>query len=179
MQSSAENAGPSLQIIFDVAFGCAMTGYAAMFLWGLIFQSPTVAFAEGTLPYALLPAATGGFYGFHLDNVELGQRPSRLWEIGSQALATTLCGLVAAPVWLALGGVSAMGNFDFVILVALLGLIVGGSLAWYLPQAAANRRSRLNHAMQVAAAASLPEKPPQPAAVLETSISEQPTYLAA
>ena len=95
-----------------VAFGCAMTGYAAMFLWGLIFQSPTVAFAEGTLPYALLPAATGGFYGFHLDNVELGQRPSRLWEIGSQALATTLCGLVAAPVWLALGGVSAMGNFD-------------------------------------------------------------------
>ena len=50
---------------------------------------------KGTLPYALLPAATGGFYGYHLDNVELGQRPSRLWEIGSQALVTALCGLVA------------------------------------------------------------------------------------
>jgi membrane associated rhomboid family serine protease len=102
-----------------------------------------------------------------------------LWEIGSQALVTALCGLVAAPVWLALGGASAMGNFDFVILVALLGLIVGASLAWYLPQTAANRRSRLNHAMQIATAGSLPEKPTQPTAVLETSVSEQPTYLAA
>ena len=170
---------PIIANYLRVAFGCAMTGYVAMLLWGLIFQAPTVAFAEGTLPYALLPAATGAFYGFHLDNVELDQRPSRLWEIGSQALVTALCGLVAAPVWLALGAVSALGNFDFVILVALLGLIVGGSLAWYLPQAAANRRSRLNHAMQIAAAASFPEKPAQLSAFRETSVSEQPTYLAA
>lgn len=123
-----------------VALGCAAAGYMALLLWGLIFQSPTVEFAKGTLPYALLPAATGGFYGYHLDNVELGQRPSRVWEIGSQALVTGLCGLVAGPVWLALGGSTAAQNFDFVILVTLLGVVVGASLAWYLPQAAANRQ---------------------------------------
>jgi hypothetical protein len=126
-----------------VGLGCAITGYIAMFLWGLTLQTPTFAFVMGTLPYALLPAATGGFYGYHLDNVELGQRPSRLWEIGSQALVTALCGLVAAPVWLALGGGSAAENCDFVILVTLLGLVVGASLAWYLPKAAANHRSKV------------------------------------
>jgi hypothetical protein len=126
-----------------VALGCAITGYVAMFLWGLIFQAPTVAFAEGTLPYSLLPAATGGFYTFHLDNVELGQRPSRLWEIGSQTLVTALCGLVAAPVWLTLGGGNATDDCDFIILVTLLGSVVGASLAWYLPRAAANRRSEI------------------------------------
>ena len=126
-----------------IALGCAMTGYIVMFLWGLVLQSPTVAFAESTLPYALLPAATGGFYSYHLDNVELGQRPSRLWEIGSQALVTALCGLVATPVWLRLGDGNAVDDCDFVILVTLLGLVVGASLAWYLPKAAANRRSRV------------------------------------
>jgi hypothetical protein len=133
-----------------VASGCAITGFIAMFLWGLTLQTPTFAFVMGTLPYALLPAATGGFYGYHLDNVELGQRPSRLWEIGSQALVTALCGLVAAPVWLRLGDGNAMDNCDFVILVTLLGLVVGASLAWYLPKAAANRRSRVNQETQIA-----------------------------
>jgi hypothetical protein len=50
---------------------------------------------------------------------------------------------VAAPVWLALGGGSAAENCDFVILVTLLGLVVGASLAWYLPKAAANHRSKV------------------------------------
>ena len=125
-----------------VALGCAIAGYIALFLWGLIFQPPTVAFAKGTVPYALLPAATGAFYGYHLDNVDLEKRPSRVWEIGSQALVTGFCGLVAAPVWLELGGSSVAGNYDFVILVTLLGFVVGASLAWYLPQAAANRRQQ-------------------------------------
>ena len=63
----------------------------------------------------------------------------RLWEIGSQALVTALCGLVSTPVWLALGG-AVQGNVDFIALVTLFAAVVGASLAWYLPQAAASRR---------------------------------------
>jgi hypothetical protein len=110
-----------------------------LYLWGLIFQPPTIGLAKGTAPFALLPGATGAFYSYQLDNVELRRRPARLWEIGSQALVTALCGLVATPVWLALGGAVA-GNFDFIALVTLFGAVVGASLAWYLPQAAASRR---------------------------------------
>jgi Protein of unknown function (DUF2384) len=121
-----------------VALGCAITGYIALYLGGLTMQAPTVGFAKGTAPFALLPAVTGAFYAYHLDNVELGRRPSRLWEIGSQAFLTALCGLIAAPAWLALGG-GVAGNFDYIILVTLLGATVGASLAWYLPKAAAYR----------------------------------------
>jgi hypothetical protein len=122
-----------------VGLCCAITGYVALYLWGLIFQPPTIGLAVGTAPYALLPAMTGAFYGYHLDNVELGQRPLRIWEICSQTLATAFCGLIAAPVWLALGG-NVAGNADFMTLVALMGAVVGASLAWYLPKAAADRR---------------------------------------
>ena len=58
-----------------VALGCAIAGYIALFYGAVIFQPPTVAFAKGTVPYALLPAATGAFYGYHLDNVDLGSVP--------------------------------------------------------------------------------------------------------
>jgi hypothetical protein len=122
-----------------VALCCAATGYAVMYLWGLILQPPTIDFAIGTAPFALLPAATGAFYGYHLDNVELGRRPSRLWEIGLQTLVTALCGLVAAPVWLALGG-DVAGNADYIVLVTLFGAVVGASLASTIPPAAAARR---------------------------------------
>ena len=125
-----------------IAVGCALIGYIALFVWGLIFQSPTLAFAKGTIPYALLPAATGGFFGYHLDNVELGQRPLRIWEIGSQAFVTGMCGLVAALVWLTLGGGNVVHNCDFILLVMLLGFVVGASLAWYLPIAATHRRAQ-------------------------------------
>jgi hypothetical protein len=121
------------------ALFCALTGYIALYLWSLIFQPATIGLAKGTAPFVLLPAATGWFYGYHLDNVELGQRPSRPWEIGSQTLVTALCGLVATQVWLALGG-AVEGNADFIILVTLFGAVVGASLAWYLPQAAASGR---------------------------------------
>jgi hypothetical protein len=70
-----------------VALCCAIAGYAVLYLWGLIFQPPTIGLAKGTAPFALLPAVTGAFYGYHLDNVELGRRPSRPWEIGLQTLA--------------------------------------------------------------------------------------------
>jgi len=122
-----------------VALCCALTGYVALYLWGLIFQAPTIGLAKGTAPFVLLPAATGAFYSYHLDNVELGRRPRRRWEIGSQALVTALCGLVTIRVWLRLGGAAA-GNADFIALVTLFAAVVGASLAWYLPQAAASRR---------------------------------------
>jgi hypothetical protein len=122
-----------------VALSCALTGYIVLFLWGLIFQPPTIGLAKGAAPFALLPAATGAFYAYHLDNVELAHRPSRLWEIGSQALVTALCGLVATPVWLALRGTVA-GNADFIGLVTLFAAVVGASLSSYLPQAAASHR---------------------------------------
>jgi hypothetical protein len=122
-----------------VALCCALTGYVALYLWGLIFQAPTIGLAKGTAPFVLLPAATGAFYSYHLDNVELGRRPRRQWEIGSQALVTALCGLVTIQVWLRLGGAAA-GNADFIALVTLFAAVVGASLAWYLPQAAASRR---------------------------------------
>jgi Protein of unknown function (DUF2384) len=74
------------------------------------FQPPTIALAKGTAPFALLPAATGAFYGNHLDKA-----------------------------WLALGG-GVVGNVDFIALATLSTAVVGASLAWYLPQAAASRR---------------------------------------
>jgi hypothetical protein len=123
-----------------IALCCALTGYIALYLWGLIFQPPTIFLAKGTVPFALLPAATGGFYTYHLDNVELARRPSRLWEIGSQVLVTALCGLVAILVWLALRGSAMSGNIDFIILVTLFAAVVGASLSYYLPQAATSRR---------------------------------------
>jgi uncharacterized protein (DUF2384 family) len=46
---------------------------------------------------------------------------------------------VATSVWLAQGGAVA-GNADFIILVTLFTAVVGASLSWYLPQAAASRR---------------------------------------
>jgi hypothetical protein len=121
------------------AVGCALTGYIALYLWSLIFQPPTIGLAKGTAPFALLPAASGAFYAYHLDNVELARRPWRRWEIGLQTLVTALCGLVATPVWLALGGHVA-GNVDFIALVTLFAAVAGASLAWYVPQAAASRR---------------------------------------
>lgn len=115
------------------------TGCVARYLWGLFFQPPTIALAKGTAPFALLPAATGAFYGNHLDKVELGRRLWRLWEVGSQTLVTALCGLAATLAWLALGG-GVVGNVDFIALATLFTAVVGASLAWYLPQAAASHR---------------------------------------
>ena len=41
--------------------------------------------------------------------------------------------------WLTLGG-GVVGNVDFIALATLFTAVVGASLAWYLPQAAASRR---------------------------------------
>jgi hypothetical protein len=52
---------------------------------------------------------------------------------------TALCGLAATLAWLTLGG-GVVGNVDFIALATLFTAVVGASLAWYLPQAAASRR---------------------------------------
>jgi hypothetical protein len=130
---------PNAANYIRVALCCALTGYAALYLWGVMLQPSTINLAKGTAPFVLLPAATGAFYSCHLDNVELGRRPWRLWEIGLQTLVTALCGLAATLAWLALGGAVA-GNGDFIALATLFTAVVGASLAWYLPQAAASRR---------------------------------------
>src|SRR5436305_11851217 len=99
-----------------------------------MFQGPTIdQFKEAAL-YSLLPAATGGFYAYHLDNIALGTRPPRLWEIGAQALLTGFCGFAAAS--------ASLGdeNFDVVCLIGVLGAAVGASLAWYIPPAAASAK---------------------------------------
>ncbi len=122
-----------------VGLSCVVTGYIALYMWSIIFQPPSIHLAKAIAAFALLPAATGAFYGYHLDNVELGRRPLRWWEIGSQTLLTALCGLMATPAWLALDD-DAAGNTDFIVLVTLFGAVVGASLAWYLPKAAASHR---------------------------------------
>lgn len=135
--------GPERQRIeanyIRVAVWCALTGYIALYLWGLIFQPPTVILAKSAAAFALLPAVTGAFYGYHLDSVELARRPSRLWEIGAQTFMTALCGLVATQLWLTLRG-DVANSWDFIVLVTLFTAVVGGSLSWYLPRAASSRR---------------------------------------
>jgi hypothetical protein len=122
-----------------VALGCVLTGYVALYVWNLIFYPVTIELAKGIAAFALLPAATGAFYAYHLDNARLGRRPQRWQEIGLQSLVTALCGLAATPVWLALNA-NGRGNVDFIILVTLFGAVMGASLAWYLPKAAAFHR---------------------------------------
>ena len=123
-----------------IAVGCAVVGYGVLFLWGLLFQPPSLGMAEGVLPFALLPATTGAFYAYHLDNVELASRPPRRWEVALQALATGAVGFVAAGAWLSLGDVPLAGNIDYVLLVTSLGAVVGGSLGWYIPEAVSQNR---------------------------------------
>jgi hypothetical protein len=96
--------------------------------------------AKGVLPYALLPAVTGAFYAAHVDNAELNCRPSRLFEILSQALLTGFVGLVAADGWVSLGDTAWPAGIDYVLLTGLMGFGVGGSLAWYIPENAIRRQ---------------------------------------
>jgi len=150
---AAQKRQPVAANYIRIGLVCAVTGYIALCIWGLITSPPTdlnfIFFAQQRTAFALLPAATGAFYAYHLDNAELGSRPSRLWEVGSQTVVTALCGLAAIPVWLALMAqatqaphpdYSVTANIDFMVLVTLFGAVVGASLAWYLPKAAASRR---------------------------------------
>ena len=92
------------------------------------------------IPNALLAMVTGGFYVYHLDNAEIGQRPSRPWELGLQTVLTGLCGLIAAcATWQIIFG-AASAAIDRIILTTVINAAVGLALAWYIPQAAAANR---------------------------------------
>jgi hypothetical protein len=121
-----------------VALVCGFTGYIGLVLWGFAqVEKVTAVGLRIDAPYALLAMATGGFYVYHLDNVERKRRPSRLWEVGCQAIVTGLCGLVAATVSFELILGDAMMAIDRIILTAVYGAAVGLVLGWYVPKAAA------------------------------------------
>jgi hypothetical protein len=115
-----------------VAFACAIISSVPLFLFSLVFVEPSWGLARQLAPFSLLPSSTGAFFVWHLDNCDLGKRPSRTWEIGLQAIITGLCAGVAAN----------MSGFalDLIALNAAVGAAIGASLAWYLPNAAMNSK---------------------------------------
>ena len=123
-----------------VALVCGVAGYVGLILVGLTQAPPTQASFKMELPNALLAMVTGAFYVYHLDNAELGQRPSRAWELSSQCLLTGLFALIAqCATWQIILG--AVGEaVDRIILNTAINAAVGFALAWYIPQAAAAAR---------------------------------------
>ena len=123
-----------------VAVVCGVAGYLGLILWGLTQGPPTQDSFKIEVPNALLAMVTGGFYVYHLDNAEIGQRPSRAWELGSESVLTGLCGLIAAcATWQIILGAAAAA-VDKIILTTAINATVGFALAWYIPQAAAATR---------------------------------------
>jgi hypothetical protein len=123
-----------------VAAACAVAGYVSLILWGFVFQGIEPNWFAVPAPYALPSAATGAFFVCYLDNVDLGTRPSRRWEIGWQAAVTGVCGLIAATASLSilLGDPPVLPlPFDHIVLTAMISATAGAALAWYVPQAAA------------------------------------------
>jgi hypothetical protein len=129
-----------------VAVACGFAGYVGLILWGFALQSLTKQGLLIDAPNALLAMATGGFYVYHLDNVEMDRRPSRLWEVGSQTVVTGICGLIAASVSFELILGAASAAMDRIILTALVNAVVGFVLGWYIPKAAATKFDPLAHA---------------------------------
>jgi hypothetical protein len=120
-----------------VALVCGIAGYVALVIFGLTQQGPTPDFFKMEAPSALLAMVTGGFYVYHLDNAELGRRPSRKWELGSQTILTGLCGFIAdCATWQIIFG-TASAAIDRIILATVINASVGFVLAWYIPEAAA------------------------------------------
>lgn len=123
-----------------VAAVCGVAGYVGLILWGLTQGPPTLDSFKIELPSVLLAMVTGAFYVYHLDNAEIGQRPSRAWELCSQSVLTGLCGLVAAcATWQIILG-AAGAAVDRIILTTAINATVGFALAWFIPQAAAAAR---------------------------------------
>jgi uncharacterized protein (DUF2384 family) len=120
-----------------VAAICGLVGYVGLVLWGFVLAPPTLAGLKVDAPNALIAAVTGGFYVYHLDNVEMNTRPSRIWEVGPQALLTGVCGLIAASVsWEIIFGAAGSAT-DRILLTVIISATVGFVLAWYIPDAAA------------------------------------------
>lgn len=120
-----------------VAVVGAIVGYICLLLWGLAFQAPTLKGFMIEAPNMLLAMIAGGFYVFHLDNVETNSRPPRAWEVGGQAALTALCGLLAAAAsWEIILGSAGLA-LDRILLNAVICGMIGFSLGWYIPKVAA------------------------------------------
>jgi len=115
-----------------VALACAVISFVPLFLFSLVFVDASWELAKQLVPFSLLPASTGTFFVWHLDNADLGRRPGRLREIAAQMIATSLCATVAA-------NMTTLG-IDLLFLNAAVGAAIGASLAWYIPKAAANAK---------------------------------------
>jgi uncharacterized protein (DUF2384 family) len=131
-----------------VALASGAVGYAAYILWGLVFQGGTADLFKEAAPHALLPAATGGFLAYHLDNVELCRRPSRLWEVAPQALVTAFCGLAAASASVGFTTYTPAETLDQIVLITVIGAAIGASFAWYIPAAASTKSDPLAEARE-------------------------------
>jgi hypothetical protein len=125
----------------QVGILCGLAGYIALNLWDLAFYQFDLFGLKIEAPFSLLPAITGGFYVYHLDNAELQTRPPRWLEIGSQALLTGLCGLIATAAWVGVLGGDASNTVDLIAFKAAVGLTVGAAFGFYIPKAAAATRS--------------------------------------
>jgi hypothetical protein len=123
-----------------VAFAAGIAGYAGSILWGLAFGEITTGQLKSAAPFVLPLAVTGAFYAYHLDNVELQMRPSRLREVGWQTLLTGICALIAATA--SFGILLGDGNLplDQIVLTGLIGAAAGASLGWSIPRAAAEAK---------------------------------------
>lgn len=123
-----------------VALACGVAGYGVFILWGLVFQSAAAELFKEAAPFALLPAATGGFFACHLDNAELNSRPPRFIEVAVQSAITGFCGLAASTASLVLAIDAPVAALDEILLMTAVGATIGGSFGWYLPTAAAALR---------------------------------------
>jgi hypothetical protein len=137
--SSDAAPNPSVANYIRVGVVCLIVGYIVLLACAIALQTPTLAMAKGTAPYAFMPAVTGAFYAIHLDNVELKRRPGRLFEIAPQAILTGFMGLAASEVWISSGSTTSSTGIDFLILVTIMGFAVGASLAWSIPRNAMRR----------------------------------------
>lgn len=115
----------------------AGAGFVGTTVWGIVFNPITINGLKLAAPYALLAAAAGGFWVYHLDNAKLQQRPARWREIGVQSAVTGLFGLIAAAASFALLLGDAAPALDLIVLTGLTNAVIGGLLAWHVPTVAA------------------------------------------
>jgi hypothetical protein len=118
-----------------VAVVCGVVAYLASLLWNVAFGPLSADSLKMLVPNILFAMLTGGFYVYHLDNVETGTRPAPIIEAGAQAILTGLAGLVAAAASLSVIFPSEPVG-DRVLLLTVICAIIGLSLGWYLPKIA-------------------------------------------
>lgn len=134
-RTDAHGRSSPLANLIRVGIVCGIGGYVVLVLWGAVYQERvTPALFKGMAAYAMMPATTGAFYAFSLDNVALRCRPPRALEIALQAIVTAFFGAVSCSAWYALNGDDPRSGFDLIVMVTIFGAVIGGSLGWYIPQ---------------------------------------------